>query len=142
LPRFAKYESPDLLKRRFLQITGGFVAFGLLLVAVAAVMPGAFLWILGSKYALLRHELLLMMVLTVVKSTAEAMWSLNASKAWIKHSWLNVPGTLGAQVVLLMILNVSTLPGVLLFGIFSLVPSFLLNIVLAYRGLRQAPRPA
>jgi len=142
LPRFAKYASREVLERRFVQITGGFVTFGLALVAAAAVVPGVFLWILGSRYALLRHELLLMMVLTVVKSTAEAMWSLNASKAWIKHSWLNVPGTLGMQVLLVMLLDLSTLRGVLLFGIFSLVPSFLLNIVLAYRGLRDAPRPA
>lgn len=136
VPRFARYQSPQLLKRRFLQIIGAFLMFDLLVVAVAALFPGPILWVLGHKYATLRHELLLMMILTGFNSTAEAMWLLNAAKAWIEYSWLHIPGTLVGQAVLLAILQVSTLRGALLFGIFSLIPAVLLNIWLATRGLR------
>jgi O-antigen/teichoic acid export membrane protein len=136
VPRFAKYDSPQLLRRRFVQIIGAFVMFDLLVVAVAALLPGPILWVLGHKYATLRHELLLTMILTGLNSTAEAMWLLNAAKAWIEYSWLHIPGTLIAQAALLAILEVSTLRGALLFGIFSLIPAVLLNIWLARRGLR------
>ena len=140
VPRFAKYHSPQLLRRRFAQIIGAFVMFDLLVIAMAALLPGPILWVLGHKYATLRHELLLMMILTGFNSTTEAMWLLNSAKAWIEYSWLHIPGTLIAQAVLLAILQVSTLRGALLFGIFSLVPSALLNIWLATRGLRAMSR--
>jgi len=136
VPRFAKYQSPQLLRRRFAQIIGAFLMFDLFVVAVAALLPGPILWVLGHKYAALRHELLLMMILTGINSTTEAMWLLNSAKAWIEYSWLHIPGTLITQAILLAILEVSTLRGALLFGIFSLIPSVLLNLWLAARGLR------
>jgi hypothetical protein len=78
-----------------------------------------------------------MMILSASSSIIAAMWSLNASKAWIKGSWLNIPGTVATQVLLLATLDISTLQGVLLFGIFSLIPTLLLNSVLTYKGLSQ-----
>jgi O-antigen/teichoic acid export membrane protein len=140
VPRFARYQAPGLLKRRFLQITSGFIAFGLALVALAALLPGPLLWILGSKYALLERELLLMMILTAVNSVVGAMWSLNSAKAWIEYAWLHIPSTLAAQAFLLWLLDVSTLRGALLFGILSLIPTIILNVGLAIRGLRSAAR--
>jgi hypothetical protein len=138
VPRFARCHSPRVLRRRFVQITLGFVGFGAILVACAAMLPDILLWILGGKYALLRHELLLMMILTALTSVVTAMWSLNSAKAWIEYSWIHIPSTLAMQGVLLFLLRVSTLRGALLFGIFSLVPPILLNMVLATRGLRSA----
>ena len=135
LPRFTKYHSPVLLRRRYLQIIFAFAIFGLCLILGAAWLPNTLLWILGAKYALLQRELLLMMILTVVSSIAHTMWSLNASKAWIEYSWLNIPGTLLTQAFLLTLLNVSTLQGVLWFGIFTYVPGLILNAALTIRGL-------
>jgi O-antigen/teichoic acid export membrane protein len=137
VPRFARYHEPRMLRRRFIQIMTCFVAFTLVIVAASAMFPVQILWVLGKKYSLLGHELLLMMILTGVNATAEAMWLLNSAKAWIEHSWLHIPCTLVTQAFLLTIMKVSTLRGALLFGIFSLVPSILLNIWLAARGLRR-----
>lgn len=137
VPRFAKYQSAQLLRRRFIQIMAGFLTFDLCVVAIAALFPDPILWVLGSKYASLRRELLLMMILTGANSTVEAMWLLNSAKAWIEYSWLLIPGTIITQAFLLTILRVSTLRGALLFGIFSLIPSALLNLWLASRGLRR-----
>jgi len=107
------------------------------LIAGAALFPDQFLWILGSKYAHLRHELLLMMLMSAFSAVISAMWSLNSTKAWIKYSWLNIPSVILTQIVLLTVLDVSTVRGVILFGIFSLVPNFLLNSMLTFRGLSE-----
>jgi hypothetical protein len=135
LPSFARCQSPIQLRRRYFQIVGAFGVFGLALIVLARLFPSELLWILGSKYSHLRGELLLMMTLTAFSSLIAAMWSLNSTKAWIKYSWLNIPATVATQALLLTLLDVSTLDGVLWFGILSLVPTLLLNIGLSYRGL-------
>lgn len=135
LPGFARMQSLRQLQRRYFQIVGGFFIFGLMLVALAALFPDQVLWILGSKYAHLKNELLLMMVLSAVSALVAAMWSLNSTRAWINRSWLNIPCVILAQIVLLSILNISTLEGVLWFGILSLAPTVILNAALTHRGL-------
>jgi O-antigen/teichoic acid export membrane protein len=135
LPSFARCQLVDQLQRRYFQILSGFILFGLSLIALAALFPAQALWILGSKYGHLRNELLLMMVMTAFNSLVAAMWSLNSSKAWIKRSWLNIPGVIITQIILLSFLDISTLSGVLWFGILSLVPTFLLNCALTVRGI-------
>ncbi len=137
LPGFARCQSAELLRRRYFQIVGGFLLMGAGLVAIAALFPDELLWILGSKYAHLRNELLLMMTMSAFSALIAAMWSLNSTKAWIKYSWLNIPSVIFTQVVLLLSVDISTLKGVLVFGILSLVPTFALNSFLTYRGLSK-----
>jgi O-antigen/teichoic acid export membrane protein len=134
LPSFARRRRQDQLRGRYFQIVGAFCSFGLALVAFAGLFPDQLLWILGSKYGHLRGELFLMMVMTAFNSVVAAMWSLNSSRAWIKWSWLNIPSVILTQIFLPLFLDISTLSGVLWFGIFSLVPTFLLNCMLTFRG--------
>jgi O-antigen/teichoic acid export membrane protein len=135
LPGFARLQSPALLRKRYFQIVGGFLILGAGLIAVAAIVPDLLLWVLGNKYAHLRNELLLMITMSAVNALIGAMWSLNATRAWIQYSWLNIPATTFMQIVLLLSLDISTVKGVLWFGILSLVPSLTLNAILNYRGL-------
>jgi hypothetical protein len=135
LPGFARCQSPALLRRRYFQIIGGFFLLGVGLITIAALFPDQLLWILGGKYAHLRNELLLMMSLSAANAFITAMWSLNSTKAWIKYSWLNIPATILIQIGLLATLDVSMLSGVLWFSILSLLPTFILNSILSYRGL-------
>src|SRR6266567_1936133 len=137
LPAFARCQSPRELCIRYFQVCGGFCLLGLSLIAASALFPDQILWILGGKYAHLRHELLLMMIMAAFSAVISAMWSLNSTKAWIRYSWLNIPSVILTQIVLLTLLDVSTVRGVILFGIFSLVPNFLLNSMLTFRGLSE-----
>lgn len=135
LPGFARCQSRARLRRLYFQIIGAAVLFGLSLVALARLFPDQLLWVLGAKYSHLRDALLLTMTLTAFSAVITAMWSLNYTKAWIRHSWLNIPAVLVTQALLLSVLNVGTLEGVLWFGILSLIPNLLLNAFLSYRGL-------
>lgn len=134
LPNLARCQSLSQLRRRYFQIIGAFIIFGLSLIFLAMAFPSQLLWILGSKYTHLRSELVLMMLMTAVSSILTAMVSINYTRAWIKHSWFNIPAVISTQLVLLLVLNVTTLSGVLWFGIFSFLPTLLLNAILSYRG--------
>lgn len=135
LPGFARLHSPALLRRRYFQIVGGFLLLGGGLITFAALFPDLLLWVLGSKYAHLRNELLLMITMSAASALIAAMWSLNGAKAWIQYSWLNIPATVLMQIILLVFLDISTVRGVLWFGVFSLLPTFTLNSILSYKGL-------
>ena len=103
LPGFARCQEPAVLRRRYFQIVGGFCLLGAGLIAVAALFPDQLLWILGGKYAHLRSELVLVLAMSATSTVVAAMWSLNSTKAWIAYSWLNIPGVLAMQIVLLTV---------------------------------------
>ncbi|MEY2541829.1 MAG: hypothetical protein QOI22_1431, partial [Verrucomicrobiota bacterium] len=96
-----------------------------------------FLFVLGNKYAHLHRELLLMVGGAVLSALTGTFWALNASKAWVAGSWLYIPLTLVTQVALIPFTDFSSVPGVLIFNIFSAIPNLILNIVLSYRGFRS-----
>lgn len=134
LPRFARCQSKQELRRQYWQIMGSFCLFGLFLLGVVTLFPNKILWILGEKYAHLQNELFLVSIGTIFNSIIAIVWSINATKAWIKHSWINIPATILTQVFLLMLLEVSTVRGVILFGILSNIPTFILYNIQTYRG--------
>ena len=139
-PAFARCQNLRKLGWQYAAIAGAVAGFSLLIIAVAAFLPRQFLFVLGGKYAHLEQELLLMVAGAVITVMAGTLWSLNAAKAWIAHSWLNIPLTLATQLALIPYVDFSTVRGVLTFNLISGVPSLLLNLVLSYRGFRSWPR--
>ena len=70
------------------------------------------------------------------------LWALNASKAWVTGAWLYIPLTLVTQIALIPYTDFSSVSGVLVFNLISILPNLLLNLVLTYRGFRSLPQPA
>ncbi|MBD2626930.1 polysaccharide biosynthesis protein [Trichormus variabilis] len=137
LPSFARCQSPKLLFRRYCQILCTMSIFSAALVGLAALFPSQFLWILGSKYAHLQSELILVIVSSGLFFVVNTMWSLNASKAWLDLIWLQIPGTLMAQIVAVFLVNVTTLKGAIIFGMAPLFPGVILNSYMTYKGLKN-----
>ena len=138
-PAFARCQSRRTLGWQYAVIVGGVAGFSLLIITAAAVFPSQFLFVLGSKYAHLERELLLMVAGAVIIAMAGTLWSLNAAKAWIAGSWLYIPLTLATQLALIPYTDFSSVTGVLTFNLVSAIPSLLLNLVLSYRGFRNWP---
>jgi hypothetical protein len=136
-PAFARCQDPRRLRWLYAGIVGGVAAFSLVIVAAAILFPREFLFVLGNKYAHLNRELPLMVGSAVLIALAGALWALNASKAWIAGSWLYIPLTLATQIALIPVTDFSSVRGVLIFSLFSAIPSLLLNLVLSYRGFRS-----
>jgi len=141
-PMFARCQSPRRLRWQYAGIVGSVAAFSAAVLGLAAFLPGVFLYVLGSKYSHLQHELVLMAGGSVASAFINTLWALNSSKAWIKGSWLYIPLTLATQVALIPFTDFTSVRGVLLFNLISSVPNLLLNIVLSYRGFVRAHRAA
>ena len=136
VPAFARCQESRKLRWQYAAIVGGVGGFSLLVTFAAAVFPNAFLFVLGNKYAHLQRELLLMVGASVLSALTGTFWALNASKAWITGSWLYIPLTLAAQLMLIPYTDFSSVSSVLIFNLLSAVPNLLLNLVLSYRGFR------
>ena len=137
VPAFARcQEKRELLKLYFL-IAGGVLLFSAAVLAGAALFPNQFLFVLGSRYAHLHRELLLMIAVAVISALSSALWLLNASKAWVAGSWLYIPLTLATQVALIPFTDFSSVASILIFNLISLVPSLLVSVALGYRGFRS-----
>ena len=142
VPAFARCHEPRRLRLLYIAIVGGVLGFSALVLAAAGLFPKEFLFVLGNKYAHLGRELLLIVGGTVFSALAGTLWALNASKAWVKGSWLYIPLTLGTQIALIPYTDFSSVAGVLIFNLISVVPSLFLNLALSYRGFRSLPQPA
>ncbi|HMG04464.1 MAG TPA: hypothetical protein VK581_03325 [Chthoniobacterales bacterium] len=137
VPAFARCQRAARLRWQYFAIVGGVAACCAAVIAAAAIFPNQFLFVLGDKYSHLQRELLLMVAGTVMNVLTGTLWVLNASKAWIKGSWLYIPLTLVTQVVLIPYTDFSSVSQVLIFNLISTVPNLLLNMVLSYRGFRS-----
>ncbi len=137
-PAFARCQDPKRLRWQYAAIVGGVTAFSLVLIAAAVFFPGAFLFVLGAKYAHLERELLLMVGGAVVGALTGTFWTLNASKAWIAGSWLYIPLTVGTQIALIPLTDFSSVRSVLMFNLLSAVPNLVLNLALSIRGFRSS----
>ena len=133
-PAFARCHDPRRLRWQYAAIVGGVTAFSVALISAALLFPGAFLYVLGGKYAHLERELVLMVSGAVIGALTGTFWTLNASKAWIAGSWLYIPLTLTAQVALIPITDFSSVRSVLIFNLLSAIPNLLLNLALSFRG--------
>jgi O-antigen/teichoic acid export membrane protein len=137
VPAFARCQSARKLGWLYAAIIGGVGAFSLLVLCGAGIFPDQFLFVLGSKYAHLHRELLLMVGGAILSALTGTFWALNASKAWVAGSWLYIPLTLATQIALIPYTDFSSVMGVLTFNLISAIPNLLLNIALSYRGFRS-----
>jgi len=142
VPAFARCQEKRRLRLLYAAIVGGVAAFSLFVLAGAGFFPKQFLFVLGSKYAHLHRELFLMVAGAVVSAMAGTLWALNAAKAWVAGSWLYIPLTLATQIALIHYTDFSSVPGVLIFNLVSVLPSLFLNLALSYHGFRALPQPA
>ena len=137
VPAFARCQDAARLRLQYFANVAGVAGCCAAVIAAAAFFPNQFLFLLGSKYAHLQRELLLIVASTVLNVLTGAIWFLNASKAWVAGAWLYIPLTLATQVALIPYTDFSNVRQVLIFGVISSVPNLLLNMVLSYRGFRN-----
>jgi O-antigen/teichoic acid export membrane protein len=140
LPGFARCQSSRLLYRRYCQIILLNCILGFVLVGCTGIFSTQLLSILGEKYNGLHWELTMITFSIIFGHIGGTMWALNSTKGWIKYAWLYPPTTIVTQTLLLFIVNVSNLRGVLIFSIISMIPSFIINIMLSYNGLRDSSK--
>jgi O-antigen/teichoic acid export membrane protein len=135
LPAFSRIRSRHQLRWRYFQIIFGYFAFSVLSVGLFAVFPKQCLSVLGAQYSGLRSEGILMAGCAVVSTVAGLLWAINSARAWIVSPLVLIPCTIVVQAAAVSVVNLSTVSGVLLFTIYSCVPSIVLSLWLAVKNM-------
>jgi O-antigen/teichoic acid export membrane protein len=139
VPRFARIQDPKQLRRLYINVCIGLLAFGLPLVLAAWLIPKQILWLLGANYSGLDHTLLLSLVSGILGAVAGSMYSLNTSRGWIVPPLIAIPIGIITQLVLICILDISTLNGVLWMSILSAPIGMLLCLITASKKITEFP---
>lgn len=142
LPAFARIQSVVLLRRRWIQIVAGCLVLSVLSVAIVAMFPRQILSILGHQYNGLAAEGVLMTASAVVSTMAALLWTVNCARAWILPPAVLIPCTIAVQISGIWILDLSTVRGVLLFSIYTWVPSIVLSLWFAMKKMWWTPQAA
>jgi len=136
-PAFARIQSAQMLRKRYLQVILVYAAISASLVALVAVFPKQVLSVLGGQYRHLQTEGILMAVSSVLGAIAGLAWGLNYSRAWIVSPLKFIPFSIAVQVALVYFLNLSTVRGVLVLSILSALPSIAWAVSLTLLKIRK-----
>ncbi|MEH2028134.1 MAG: polysaccharide biosynthesis protein [Nostoc sp.] len=140
IPSFARCQSRQLLLRRYWQILIAYFLLATCLIIITFLYPQQFISIIGSQYANLNDEVSLTMLSANTGFLSGLLWSINVSKGWIQDAWLYIPATIATQILLLFVLDVSTVKGVIYFGMYSQLPSLVINFYMNYKGFKSFQR--
>jgi len=135
-PAFARAQSPERLRSLFAICVASYAAFAAVLLTLTFLFPRAFLFVLGGNYHGLVAELPLSVIATVIGGLIAVLWTLPAARGMVRGTWMIAIGTIATQIVLLRVLDLSSVRSVLLFNIFSSIPTVFVVGFLAARVLR------
>ena len=124
---------------RFIQAVAFTVGMAAALTAVGFIFPGAFLWLLGSKYAGLHRELGMSILVSSVGFLNGALYGLNNARKWVYH-WsgtASVVGTIAIQAVLIAGMDLSTTYSVIVFSFVASAYSTIILFATAIHGYRR-----
>jgi O-antigen/teichoic acid export membrane protein len=119
VPRFSRLpnEKRKLFKTFFL-IQLGLIALGLLIIGIVYLFPSQILWILGKDYSNLKTELILSIAGSCLGLVAGSAFGLSTSRGWAINPLISIPLTLVAIIAGILMIDISTLAGVLKFNLF------------------------
>jgi O-antigen/teichoic acid export membrane protein len=137
LPRLARIVDDRLYLRRFLQFGGLLLALALALLAVASLVPGALLLILGKQYAGLHRELVLVIASAGLTLLGGYVVSVNFARSWNRWETLAVLLYAAAQAGFVALLPLGTTAGVLQFNLLSAVAGLVLQLVITVFGFKR-----
>ena len=139
VPSLSRCQSISIFRKRYAILMFVSLSISSILLLLSYLFPEVLLWILGKNYSYLVHELFWAILSTIICMTNNVSLSVNSSKGWVKDSWVGIPLTLLTQIVIVLFCNLSTVKGVIIFGIFSQIPSLMVNLYMNYQGLCQKP---
>lgn len=136
-PSFARCQSKGILRRRYFQIISLFVLFLAAIGILAVLFHQNILGLLGNQYADLKTEFFLLLISASLNSIIQIIAYLNATKAWVQYAWIEIIIRICLQIILLLVIDISTVKGILLFGIFSQLSPLTVSILRSYLGFKN-----
>jgi O-antigen/teichoic acid export membrane protein len=134
LPRLARISDDALYRRRYVQFGLALLAFSALLVLAAAAVPDALLAVIGAHYRGLRTELLVVMTTAGLGLVSSFAVGVNLARSWTRYQALAALLMAGSQLAFVLILNLESTWGVLVFGMLSAIVGLLLQLAIGLGG--------
>lgn len=120
IPRFARLtDNKSILLAWYMRIHFYLIAFCAMVVFAAWIFPEEVLWILGDHYKGLNYELLLSIIGSCLNLIVGINFALNASRGWLLNPVITICLGIAGITGGVLLLDISTLRGVLLFNIFT-----------------------
>ena len=117
---------------------GGLMA---LILGFSMIWPHALLSVLGTQYLHLHKELPLVLFSMGLNTVVMVLWGLNLARGWSSSTWVNIPVTLGVQILALCWLPVNSVAGVSLLAASVAGAQVLHAVLVAVINLRKQPQP-
>lgn len=137
LPRLARIVDDRLYRIRYLQFGALIAGLAAAMVAAAALLPRAFLFLLGSRYAGLERELLLVVTGAGINQIGGYAVAVNLARSWNRLEGAAVAVLILAQASLVALLPLGTTAGVLRFNVWTAIVGLSLQLLIAWAGFTR-----
>ncbi|QIL75340.1 lipopolysaccharide biosynthesis protein [Hymenobacter sp. HDW8] len=118
-PRFARMPpKPALLLNRYLKIQLGLLLLSVAIIGAAGLFAKEILWVLGPQYAHLQNEVLLSAIGSCLALVAGSSFTLYIHRGWAINPVISITLEITAVILGVLLIDISTLKGVLLLNIF------------------------
>src|SRR5690606_36131379 len=119
-PRFARLADDfQLLLKRFYTLILLMFAIFIGIIILTSLIPHHILWILGPNYENLEQELILLVIGSSLSLGAGMIYKLYSDRGWVQHPVMAISISVVTLVLGILILDVSTLKGVLWLNIIT-----------------------
>ena len=137
-PAFGKCQNKTKLFQTYIIALVGILIFTAITLLVVYFFPYQLLWILGSQYQQLSHELFLIFVFCSIGLVSSTIFCLNSYKGWIRFSpFLEIPANIISLAVGVLLFDISTLEGVLYLSIIGAFTNLVLYTANSFAGFKQ-----
>jgi O-antigen/teichoic acid export membrane protein len=119
IPRFARFpNNKNMLIKHFIRIVFLLIVVSIIITSLFYVFPTQFLFVLGAKYSNLSHELTLSIIGSCLGLISGSIFSLSNSRGWVMNPAVSISLNLLTIVAGVLLINVSTIQGILILKIF------------------------
>jgi len=138
LPRFARIpDNSKLIFNRYVQIQLVLVLISCCVIGIVWLFPSETLWVLGKDYSTLRTEVVLNVAVSCINLIAGICFSLSTSRGWTVNPLISISLNLLSIIIGILLLDVSTLKGVLILNIFIGLVDVTMYLVYTFYKIRS-----
>jgi len=133
VPRFARLENTfDLILKRFSLIQIILFTVLVLVTIIVYLFSSQILWVLGPKYNGLGNELVLVIIGSCLSMFSGLTYFTCITKTWVISPLILIPVSVVTTLIGLLLIDVSTLHGILIFNIILAAVHVIMNSSYAY----------
>lgn len=120
VPRFVRIvEERRAVLHYYIKIQVLLLLISVILVSLSSLFADQILWVLGNSYAQLEKELVLCTIGSCLNLAVGINYILNSSRGWLLHPLIGITTGIAGIISGILLIDISTLQGVLLFNIFT-----------------------